>query len=480
MTLLCEEQGMMPPARTFLASAGGRSTMYHHSRRRSACDATDRAVPSEAWLFAQTILGNRIPDLRAAAQRSRHNRELLELAASISDSSQDELCRPKRDEAQARRDREQLEWLASISEVHERELGALEREESEARKAKQEYERINEALGIEEARWDPAKHPRRGTPPNPGWFAPTGGASSGATPPSTRQLTGFHPTGTGSKSVTSTRTAAAPTAVRVDTTQEPNSHTRSKVPTVPASYSGPKGVVAQQVSTRSGVGHHWAPFSVVFDDEIRRLLADEAVEYAMGAYSGPTSPSHRNASYGGLTHTQYNDLVKKELKKFIKQRKIKKMTANQMQEFVQLINSGRNASGKPDPRIAAFNKAIRKALPKGTKAPSTMDEILAAGRKYMKSSRFRLLAAGAVVAGVLSEVVNQQVKVLDVASTSGHYKRAMLALQDGDLARAHALLLGDQDSLYMEILGRVGALAALNFKKAIEKVFESARDRDYK
>ena len=30
--------------------------------------------------------------------------------------------------------------------------------------------------------WDPAKHPRTGTPPNPGWFAPTDGEDNGASP----------------------------------------------------------------------------------------------------------------------------------------------------------------------------------------------------------------------------------------------------------------------------------------------------------
>jgi hypothetical protein len=28
--------------------------------------------------------------------------------------------------------------------------------------------------------WNPSLHPRTGTPPNPGWFAPTGGVSDGA------------------------------------------------------------------------------------------------------------------------------------------------------------------------------------------------------------------------------------------------------------------------------------------------------------
>jgi hypothetical protein len=83
-----------------------------------------------------------------------------------------------------------------------------------------------------------------------------------------------------------------------------------------------------------------------------------------------------------------------------------------------------------------------------------------------------------VISGLLGDVVAQQADVLSLAATSGHYRRAMQALQDGDLARAHALLVGDRDSLYMEILTQVGAHAALNFKVAIEKVFESARDRD--
>lgn len=35
--------------------------------------------------------------------------------------------------------------------------------------------------------WDPAKHPRAGTPPNPGWFAPTDGGSDETSPVRTAQ-----------------------------------------------------------------------------------------------------------------------------------------------------------------------------------------------------------------------------------------------------------------------------------------------------
>jgi hypothetical protein len=109
--------------------------------------------------------------------------------------------------------------------------------------------------------------------------------------------------------------------------------------------------VAQQVSTRRGIGHHWAPVAAVLDKGIRSLLSDEAVEYAMGAYSVPTDPSHRNGTFGGLTHPQYNNLVKKELKKFIQHHKIEKM-----QQFIGQINNGLDAFGEPYPAIAEFNE----------------------------------------------------------------------------------------------------------------------------
>jgi hypothetical protein len=40
---------------------------------------------------------------------------------------------------------------------------------------------------IKSADWDPDLHPRTGTPPNPGWFAPTGGSDSEASPVQTAQ-----------------------------------------------------------------------------------------------------------------------------------------------------------------------------------------------------------------------------------------------------------------------------------------------------
>jgi hypothetical protein len=97
----------------------------------------------------------------------------------------------------------------------------------------------------------------------------------------------------------------------------------------------------------------------------------------------------------------------------------------------------------------------------------------------MKHPRFRLLAMGAVLAGILSETVTAASNVLEVAATTGHYRRAVDALQQGDIRKAHALLTGDRDSLYMEIMDRVGGHAALNFKTAVDKAFEREQHRPY-
>ncbi len=108
-----------------------------------------------------------------------------------------------------------------------------------------------------------------------------------------------------------------------------------------------------------------------------------------------------------------------------------------------------------------------------------MEDIIAAGKKYMKQSRFRLMAMGAVLSSVLGEAVSAGTSALQVASETKHFPQAIEALQDGDIDKARRLLTGDRDSLYTEILTRIGPLSALNFKKAMDEVFEWARSGSY-
>ncbi len=115
----------------------------------------------------------------------------------------------------------------------------------------------------------------------------------------------------------------------------------------------------------------------------------------------------------------------------------------------------------------------------GPKPASKIDDVLAAGRKYMKQRWFKMLAAGAVLSNVVGEVVASEIKGLHVVADSPYYKRALGALQAGDIATAHRLLTDDSDSLYLEINGRVGATAALNFKKRMDDAFDAAMKRTY-
>jgi hypothetical protein len=58
--------------------------------------------------------------------------------------------------------------------------------EAAERQTKARIERFVESLVVQEDVWDPAKHPRRGTPPNPGWFAPKGSGTTSLTGKSSR------------------------------------------------------------------------------------------------------------------------------------------------------------------------------------------------------------------------------------------------------------------------------------------------------
>ena len=108
-------------------------------------------------------------------ESGRHaDREQLEFLAAICPEYEAELREVLREDAQAptraARDREQLEFLATISPRHEQELYALRRAEAEAQQEREllEFVRAISTPTYEDG-WDPALHPRTGTPPNAGW-----------------------------------------------------------------------------------------------------------------------------------------------------------------------------------------------------------------------------------------------------------------------------------------------------------------------
>lgn len=119
----------------------------------------DGSAPSEAWLFAQAILGNPIPNLSqhlpASAASRRKQSELL---AESSPEFAEELRQLDVAEVKARHDRELLEWAAAISPEAEQKLRVLESQEAEERESWRRAQEYAETLL--EGTWDASKHPR--------------------------------------------------------------------------------------------------------------------------------------------------------------------------------------------------------------------------------------------------------------------------------------------------------------------------------
>jgi len=148
--------------------------------KKTAGGASD-SPPSEAWLFAQAILGKPVPNPYQARDDARVERERLEWLAQISPRHAGQLRRLQSAEAEARRQRELLEWLAQISTEHEAKLRTLLRKEVEAQEVQDRHEQFYEAYSGRINEWAEVDHPRqpKGTPEGGQWVA-KGGGSGGA------------------------------------------------------------------------------------------------------------------------------------------------------------------------------------------------------------------------------------------------------------------------------------------------------------
>lgn len=112
---------------------------------------------SEAWLFAQAVLGNPVCQSSVRPHDADPQRELLEWVRAIRPAD-DRVCggtKPSREHN---------------SPVQPDSVGETLWE--------QEHRRwLRDVLALREADWDPAEHPRGAFPQNRGWFSPKGGTS---------------------------------------------------------------------------------------------------------------------------------------------------------------------------------------------------------------------------------------------------------------------------------------------------------------
>ncbi len=148
--------------------------------RKQTTEGPGASPPTESWLFAQALLGKAVSSACRTGGAARSKREHLAWLARISTKHESQLRSLLREQVAARAQREQLEWLAKISSRHESQLRSLLTAEAEAREAQARLKWLVEGSNVQEAEWDPGKHPRRGGAPNAGWFATTGGAGGSA------------------------------------------------------------------------------------------------------------------------------------------------------------------------------------------------------------------------------------------------------------------------------------------------------------
>jgi hypothetical protein len=162
--------------------------MDRYFRKETVPERAGASPPSEAWLFAQAVLGNPVPSASAAEADARAKREQFEFLAAIAPERARELRGQLSEEAESTAQREQLEWLAAISPRHESQLRSLLRTEAEVSESQEHLSWPAESSDVQEAQWDPAKHPKGGIPRNRGWWSPTGGSGAEASPFKTASL----------------------------------------------------------------------------------------------------------------------------------------------------------------------------------------------------------------------------------------------------------------------------------------------------
>lgn len=251
--------------------------MYRNLRKQPV-DGFDGSPPSEAWLFAQAILGKPISRIVSPEARSRAEREELQRLAPFSSRHAEELRRLQAAEAEARHDREVLEWAAQISTEAADKLRALRCKEAEEREACRRGEQFAETLL--ESDWDPSQHPRapKGQPDGGQWIGQGGGAGEGG----------------GSDTGGSGDALAATTA----------SHSTSK--SIPLHFA----------SAQSAGGHHWVPQAVFGGFESR--MTTGARDLFKAGTKSPDVYNHAFDTWNGVTHDKYSGAMRELLDEWIK------------------------------------------------------------------------------------------------------------------------------------------------------------------
>ena len=236
-----------------------------------------------------------------------------------------------------------------------------------------------------------------------------------------------------------------------------------------AGPTDPSGFVKTNIG-QSGFGHHFVPVSVIRN--YAQQMTSAAMEIAFGNVSGPIYPSHDYRAMGGVKHSRYNEIVGQELNDYMKANKIKKMNADQMLDFSELMRNGKNHDGTVNKELKNFNDAIdcernayvnggrnRGGVPRPNTQKKLKDWLRNRGRNY----RFRVnLHSAFLLSAVGGSLLSGYTDALAIAAKSHHFKNAMDDLVDGRVDRAERHLFGGTSHQ----TGFVGELNAKGCDKA--------------
>jgi hypothetical protein len=168
--------------------------------------------------------------------------------------------------------------------------------------------------------WDSSKHPRRGGPPNAGWFAAAGGAG--------------HAAGGGSQSVSADADNAG--APRGATGDAVNAATGTHA--IPAVFSPSHGAAAHLISATRPGGRHWVPQDLY--GGLKDLMSKGALDIFKMGTEAPDLYDHAIDTWDGMTHGEYSSAMRELLEDWIKQ-KAGKLEKDAAKEFLTWIAIGK-------------------------------------------------------------------------------------------------------------------------------------------
>jgi hypothetical protein len=200
-----------------------------------------------------------------------------------------------------------------------------------------------------------------------------------------------------------------------------------------------------------GVGHHYVPGQAQ-RNLIEYLSAGAQKIFEQGITGNPNNLDHGNRRYGPLKHSEYNEIVERLTREYIEELRRKKllvdgkMTGAQAQAWLERIK----ANGAGNTKALEFNRAVLQSL--------------------------KLASLAGILA---SSMLNDARGTLTAMKETPYFKRAHEALLRGDLATAHKNLVGEDHSLYQELVDRGFPNAALRFRDEWLKAERRAADWRY-